>query len=79
MTEWLARRVGDRILCGRRVDDRYVCQGEIGYVQRDVADKEEVYLPPGLFADNMDAGNAQSVAAEAGRRLGNASQSMNLT
>jgi hypothetical protein len=29
MTEWLARRVGDRVLCGRQVAGRYVCQGEI--------------------------------------------------
>lgn len=28
-TVWPARRVGDRILCGRRVAERYVCQGEL--------------------------------------------------
>ena len=29
MTQWPARRSGDRILCGRMVNGRYVCQGEI--------------------------------------------------
>ena len=31
-TVWLARRVGERILCGRQVDGRYVCQGFIAPV-----------------------------------------------
>jgi len=28
-TEWLARRSGNRILCGRMVGGRHACQGEI--------------------------------------------------
>lgn len=34
MTEWPARRSGDRILCGRMVDGRHVCQGEIAGMMR---------------------------------------------
>lgn len=30
---WPARRVGGRILCGRKVDGLYVCQGELGDIR----------------------------------------------
>jgi hypothetical protein len=31
VTIWPARRSGGRILCGRKVDGRFVCQGELAY------------------------------------------------
>jgi len=56
-TEWIARRVGDRILCGRQVDGRYVCQGELARVERLVAGNsvraghEIITLPTGFVMD----------------------------
>jgi hypothetical protein len=32
MTVWNARRSGNRILCGRQVNGRYVCQGVVALV-----------------------------------------------
>lgn len=50
-TIWLARRVGDRILCGRMVDGRYVCQGEIADVDKRIRSKPKPRLRAGLTAD----------------------------
>ena len=59
-TEWLARRVGERILCGRQVDGRYVCQGELARVESLLLDgalakvftnNEVVTLPTGYVED----------------------------
>jgi len=30
---WPARRVGQRVLCGRMVDGQYVCQGELARIE----------------------------------------------
>jgi hypothetical protein len=54
-----ARRVQDRILCGRQVAGRYVCQGEIATVAvqrgpgRSVPGpfRDYVRLPRGMFAE----------------------------
>jgi hypothetical protein len=45
---WPARRSGNRVLCGRQVAGRYVCQGEIATIWEDVAGKPEAQLPAGL-------------------------------
>ena len=58
MTEWLARRVGDRMLCGRQVAGQYVCQGFVADVSqfggKDVAGFPHGYVedPPGWFLPN---------------------------
>jgi hypothetical protein len=47
---WEARRVGERILCGRQVPPEsglYVCQGEIATIDRFI-DRPRVALPAGL-------------------------------
>jgi hypothetical protein len=49
-TVWEARRVGERILCGRQAPPEsglYVCQGEIATIDRFV-DRPRVALPAGL-------------------------------
>jgi hypothetical protein len=50
-TVWPARRVGNRILCGRQVDGRYVCQGVIAFVTEDWV-RVRVMLPPGMVEDS---------------------------
>lgn len=40
MTTWPARRDGNRILCGRLVAGRHVCQGEVARVQLPGGDAE---------------------------------------
>jgi len=51
---WPARRVGDRVLCGRQDahSGRYICQGEIGHIVPDplrrYASGELVGLPLGM-------------------------------
>jgi hypothetical protein len=69
---WMARRVGDRILCGRQVDGRYVCpMGEIAKVaplihtsrwrsvRRGFDMERGIVLPPGLKPDPpLEAGDA---------------------
>lgn len=54
-TVWPARRVGDRILCGRQVDGRYVCQGELAAVERPLiipgVNQEVITLPGGYTED----------------------------
>jgi hypothetical protein len=50
MTEWQARRAADRLLCGRQVDGRYVCQGEIATVSSRRG-REYASLPLGLYAE----------------------------
>lgn len=45
-----ARRVGDVILCGRKVGGRYVCQGELATIGRQQG-REWVGLPRGVFAE----------------------------
>ena len=56
MTTWAARRVKDRIVCGRRVppDGPYACMGEIGTVVQDIAGKPLVMLRPGVYMDEAD-------------------------
>jgi hypothetical protein len=56
MTTWAARRVGDRILCGRRVppDGPYACMGLIATVVRDVADEEHLRMRPGVVPEWVD-------------------------
>jgi hypothetical protein len=53
---WPARRVGDRILCGRKVADRYVCQGELAHIEwpvllPDMPAVEMITLPGGYTED----------------------------
>lgn len=50
MTEWPARRVADRILCGRQVAGRYVCQGEIATVGHAYG-RDWARLPRGLYTE----------------------------
>ncbi len=57
MTTWPARRVGDRILCGRKVAGRHVCQGELATVERLIAGSDArvaqtvITLPTGYVED----------------------------
>lgn len=63
MSTWTARRSGARVLCGRNVSGRYVCQGEIARINRhgqaagdelsaDPDDGHEVvFLMPGYVED----------------------------
>lgn len=53
VTIWRARRVGDRILCGRQVPPGgpYTCMGEIALVVRDWGKKEHLRPRPELFAE----------------------------
>lgn len=59
MTIWPARRVKDRILCGRQVAGRYVCTGELAKIGR-VGYKRGVVRPvgttalPSILADQND-------------------------
>lgn len=50
VTVWQARRVGDRVLCGRQEPPGgpYKCMGEIATVISDMAGYEQVRLRPGL-------------------------------
>lgn len=52
-TWWTARRVGDRILCGRQVPPGgpYACMGELAAIVRDMADNERIVPRPGLHAE----------------------------
>jgi hypothetical protein len=49
-TVWVARRVGKRILCGRRVppDGPPKCMGELGTIVHDIAQKEFFAPRPGI-------------------------------
>jgi hypothetical protein len=53
VTLWQARRVKDRVLCGRRVppDGPYACMGEIGIVSHDWGGTEWIRPRPGLVAE----------------------------
>ena len=49
MTTWKARRVGDRILCGRPAPSRGYCSGLIAMVERfAMVERSEFALPFGL-------------------------------
>jgi len=50
MTTWKARRVGDRILCGRRVppDGPYACMGLVATIVRDMGGREFLRMRPGV-------------------------------
>jgi hypothetical protein len=50
-TIWPARRVGDRILCGRRVAGRYVCQGQLASASTSAAGPRQVAFPSGFVED----------------------------
>lgn len=54
-TVWPARVVGDRILCGRMVDGRYVCQGELATVSRLAT--EQARLPAGVVIEDSIIGD----------------------
>jgi hypothetical protein len=55
--EWPARRSGDRIVCGRLVAGRHVCQGELARVERLIPGQdsgvaqEVITLPTGFVED----------------------------
>jgi hypothetical protein len=61
--EWHARRVGNRIVCGRKVAGRYVCQGELADVERLIAGPdarvaaEVITLPAGYVMDPPGSGH----------------------
>ncbi len=48
MTEWQARRVGDRLLCGRKdaYTSRYICDGFVADVGR-FGDRDMAFYPNG--------------------------------
>ncbi len=60
MNEWLARRVGERLLCGRKhaYTGQYICQGFVADIMqfggRDIAAYPHGYVedPPGWFLPN---------------------------
>lgn len=49
-TIWTARRVGDRILCGRRERDGRYCPALVAHLEGTV-----IVLPPGRTSENADA------------------------
>ena len=75
-TIWPARRVNDRVLCGRMVDGRHVCQGEIGRIVRDPLARypsgELVALPAGMMAVALGSTHwvPNARGGGRGRRLG---------
>jgi hypothetical protein len=59
MTVWPARRSAKGLLCGRKVDGRYVCQGLIALVLHDPAEPSlgsRAVLPPGMTEDPPASG-----------------------
>lgn len=54
VTTWEARRLGDRILCGRQVPPGgpYACMGEIGTVMSDAPGHEQIRLRPGITLES---------------------------
>ncbi|HEX5040414.1 MAG TPA: hypothetical protein VFW95_09785 [Candidatus Limnocylindria bacterium] len=68
LTVWPARRVGERYLCGRTVNGRSVCQGEIATVdpmnpdgsamyERGMVDQDD----PGRWPDNLGIQDATGI------------------
>ena len=43
-TSWPARRIGDRIVCGRQVAARYVCQGDLATISGQGPDGTPIVL-----------------------------------
>ena len=72
-TVWPARRVKDLVLCGRMVDGRHVCQGEIGRIVRDPLSRypsgELVGLPAGMMRDALGSTHWIPNARGAARHL----------
>lgn len=57
MTTWPARKSSSGIRCGRMVNGRFVCQGLIGYVQRDAEGLAlGTALPAGMTEDPPGSG-----------------------